>query len=74
MTLIRSPFDTKPKFAISSELKISDTKRKANNVKQKNGALLLRNAALPRAQILMNFYTYLFERLCSGFRLGRGMD
>jgi hypothetical protein len=55
MTLIRSPFDTKPKFAISSELKISDTKRKANNVKQKNGALLLRNAALPRAQILMNF-------------------
>ena len=51
MILIRSPFDTKSKFAISSELKISDTKRKTNNVKQKNGALFLRNAALPRARI-----------------------
>ena len=38
MILIRSPFDTKSKFAISSELKISDTKRKTNNVKQKNGS------------------------------------
>ena len=38
MALIRSPFDTKPKFAIRPELKTSDTKRKTNNIKLKNGS------------------------------------
>ena len=37
MTLIRTPFDGEPKFAIRSELKISDIKRKTNNIKYRNG-------------------------------------